>query len=297
MIPDFQTLLRPILQAAEPAEVKMRDVVRELAQLFNLTEEEQNEMLPSGRAKRFENRVHWARFHLKEAGLLESNRRGFISITEQGRDYLRTGPDRITLGELKRLAEASGVFDEFTQSGSIPASIEPSMTPDELIRESHKQIADALASDLLDRVREVDPSDFERLIINLLSKMGYGYDPEAGKVLGGSGDDGVDGVINLDPLGVDQVYVQAKRYQATSPIGSGAIRDFYGALGLKDVSKGIFVTTSSFSPNARATAEKLGARIVLIDGPQLSRLMVAHEVGCRVTEVFKVAVVDESYFE
>ena len=165
------------------------------------------------------------------------------------------------------------------------------------MRAAYEQISNALAADLLGRLRESEPAFFESVIVELLLKMGYGYGSAAGSVLGRSGDDGVDGVINLDPLGVDQVYVQAKRYQAVSPIGSGAIRDFYGALGLKDVTKGIFVTTSSFTPNARATAEKLGARLVLVDGPQLARLMVAHEVGCRVTEVFKVAVVEESYFE
>jgi restriction system protein len=127
--------------------------------------------------------------------------------------------------------------------------------------------------------------------------MGYGYGSGSGEVIGMSGDDGVDGVINLDRLGVDQVYIQAKRYGAQNSIGSGAIRDFYGALGMKDVTKGIFVTTSSFSPSAKQTAEKLGARIVLVDGVQLAHLMIAHEIGCRVTETFKIATLEESFFE
>lgn len=297
MIPDFQTLLRPVLQSAEQGEVKMRDVVRELGQSFELTEEELNELLPSGKAKRFENRVHWARFHLKEAGLLESPRRGVISITETGRQYLQNGPERITLADLKSIDKTTDT-DSRNSDVSVPVvGVEQSMTPDELMRAAHAQVIDAVASDLLDRVRNIDPGDFEELIVLLLSKMGYGYSDHAGRVLGGAGDDGVDGVINLDPLGVDQVYVQAKRYGADNTIGSGPIRDFYGALGLKDVTKGIFVTTSTFSANARSTAEKLGARLVLIDGPELARLMVRHEVGCRVTETFKVSVVEESYFE
>jgi restriction system protein len=297
MIPDFQTLLRPVLEVAEPAEIKMKDVVARLTTRFELNEEERNELLPSGRAKMFDNRVHWARFHLKQAGLLESERRGYISITEKGRSYLKNGPARITVADLKKLQSGDEDRGGEAATSLIKDSVSSAMTPDELMRVSHKEVIDAVASDLLDRVRAVDPGDFEKLIVSLLSKMGYGHSEDAGSVLGGAGDDGVDGVINLDPLGVDQVYVQAKRYQAASPIGSGAIRDFYGALGLKDVTKGIFVTTSTFTPSARSTAEKLGARLVLIDGPQLARLMVGHEVGCRVTEVFRVSVVEESYFE
>jgi len=275
----------------------MKDVVSQLATRFELTEEELAELLPSRRAKRFENRVHWARFHLKEAGLLEAPRRGYVRITEKGRNYLREGPERITVGDLKALT-----FDDDDESSTPVHATDlgvssSSMTPSEVMEAAYEEIVDALASELLERMRAIDPGAFENLIVNLLSRMGYGYSDDAGRAVGRSGDDGVDGVINLDPLGVDQVYVQAKRYQETSPIGSGAIRDFYGALGLKDVTKGIFVTTSAFTPKAEETARKLGARLVLIDGPELARLMVAHEVGCRVTSVFKVSELEESYFE
>ncbi len=171
------------------------------------------------------------------------------------------------------------------------------VTPDEVLRLAHEQITAALAADLLDRLRSSEPAFFEDVIVRLLLKMGYGYGPQSGSVIGQSGDDGVDGVINLDRLGVDQVYIQAKRYSSTNTIGSGAIRDFYGALGLKDVTKGIFVTTSSFSPSAKATAEKLGARIVLIDGFELTRLMIANEIGCRTVETYKVMDLEGSFFE
>jgi len=264
-----------------------------------LSEEEKSQLLPSGKQTRFANRVHWARSYLKQAGLLRNTRRGHFEITDEGRRVLADNPERIDAKYLERydafleFKSRSNTLEE--ELGEQPAS--DTTTPDETMRAAYEQISNALAADLLGRLRESEPAFFESVIVELLLKMGYGYGSSAGSVLGRSGDDGVDGVINLDPLGVDQVYVQAKRYQATSPIGSGAIRDFYGALGLKDVTKGIFVTTSSFTPNARATAEKLGARLVLVDGPQLARLMVAHEVGCRVTEVFKVAVVEESYFE
>lgn len=299
MIPDYQSLMKPVLELSASGEMKVSDAVALLEDSFGLTDEERQELLPSGKQSRFANRVHWARSYLKQAGLLRNTRRGYFQITEEGKRVLDENPARVDAKFLERYDP----FLEFKSRTSSDDAAEPiavvpvSTTPDEAIRSAHAGITDALAAELLDRLRNADPGFFENVIVDLLLKMGYGSDTVSGKVLGGSGDDGVDGVINLDPLGVDQVYVQAKRYQATSPIGSGAIRDFYGALGLKDVSKGIFVTTSSFSPNARSTADKLSARIVLIDGPQLARLMVAHEVGCRVTEIFKVAVVDESYFE
>lgn len=297
MIPDFQSLLRPVLEAAAPDEVRMKDVVAKLSTSFELTDEERAELLPSRRAKRFDNRVHWARFHLKNAGLLEAPRRGHVRLTEKGRDYLKNGPKRITVADLKALkSDDQNEGSTLVQENEI-IDFTSGMTPSEVMEAAHLEIVEALASDLLDRMRAIDPASFENLIVNLLSRMGYGYSDDAGRVIGRSGDDGVDGVINLDPLGVDQVYVQAKRYQETSPIGSGAIRDFYGALGLKDVTKGIFVTTSAFTPKAEETARKLSARLVLIDGPELARLMVAHEVGCRVANVFKVSELEESYFE
>lgn len=297
MIPDFQSLLRPVLEAAAPDEVRMKDVVAQLSTSFELTDEERAELLPSRRAKRFDNRVHWARFHLKNAGLLEAPRRGHVRLTEKGRDYLKNGPKRITVADLKALkSDDQNEGSTLVQENEI-TDFTSGMTPSEVMEAAHLEIVEALASDLLDRMRAIDPASFENLIVNLLSRMGYGYSDDAGRVIGRSGDDGVDGVINLDPLGVDQVYVQAKRYQETSPIGSGAIRDFYGALGLKDVTKGIFVTTSAFTPKAEETARKLSARLVLIDGPELARLMVAHEVGCRVANVFKVSELEESYFE
>ncbi len=299
MIPDYQSLMKPVLELAASGEVKISDAVTQLERSFRLNDDEKAELLPSGKQTKFANRVHWARSYLKQAGLLRNTRRGYFDISDEGRRVLADNPTRIDAKFLERY----DAFLEFkARSGATeeePVGVVPpaATTPDEAMRASYEQIANALAADLLSRLREAEPAFFEGVIVDLLLKMGYGYGTAAGNVLGRSGDDGVDGVINLDPLGVDQVYVQAKRYQAGSPIGSGAIRDFYGALGLKDVTKGIFVTTSSFSPNARATAEKLGARIVLIDGPQLARLMVAHEVGCRVTEVFRVSVVEESYFE
>ncbi|MGZ5270905.1 MAG: restriction endonuclease [Ramlibacter sp.] len=171
-------------------------------------------------------------------------------------------------------------------------------TPDEALRKAHAAITGALAADLLDRVREATPAFFEKLIVELLLAMGYGgTSKEAGRALGQTGDDGVDGVIDQDPLGVDQIFLQAKRYAESNNIGAGAIRDFYGALSLKKAHKGIFVTTSAFSPSAIETARGLGSRIVLIDGVQLSRLMVRYNVGCRDEDVLHLKKVDEDFFD
>ncbi|WP_397542343.1 restriction endonuclease [Roseovarius salis] len=299
MIPDYQSLMKPVLELAASGEMKISDAVTRLEKTFRLSDQEKAELLPSGKQTRFANRVHWARSYLKQAGLVRNTRRGHFEITDEGRRALQENPDRIDAKFLERYEQflefksRTNASDEDTAVTGTNANT----TPDETMRAAYQQVIDALAADLLGRLRDSEPAFFEAVIVDLLLKMGYGYGEVSGNVLGRSGDDGVDGVINLDPLGVDQVYVQAKRYAADSPIGSGPIRDFYGALGLKDVTKGIFVTTSTFSRGARTTAEKLGARLVLIDGPELARLMVRHEVGCRVTETFKVSVVEESYFE
>lgn len=299
MIPDYQTLMKPVLRLSATGEIRSSEAIDRLADEFNLSEAERSEMLPSGKQARFANRVHWARTYLKQAGLLQNTRRAHFTITKRGLEVLRSDPKVLNSAYLEK-------FDEYlefkSRKGSESRDISENetidtTTPDELIRTAHQSIVASLAADLLDRLRASPPVFFENVIVRLLLSMGYGYNSDAGQVVGQSGDDGVDGVINLDPLGVDQVYIQAKRYGADAKIGSGAIRDFYGALGLKDVTKGIFVTTSSFSPNAVQTAEKLGARIVLIDGVQLGKLMVAHEIGCRVTDVYKVASVDESFFD
>ena len=166
------------------------------------------------------------------------------------------------------------------------------------MRAAHKQIDAALAQDLLDRIRSAPPDFFERLIVNLLLEMGYGGTAaDAGRALGRSGDDGVDGVIDQDALGLDRVYVQAKRYKQGNNIGSGSIRDFFGSLDRHKAAKGLFVTTSTFSPSAKETAELLSKRIVLIDGQQLTALMIRYNVGCRVEETLHIKKIDEEYFE
>ncbi|MFG6560180.1 restriction endonuclease [Sulfitobacter sp. 1A15299] len=297
-IPDFQKLMKPVLVSAATGERAISDVVEELTEEFDLTPEERNEILPSGKQTRFANRVHWARSYLKQAGLLTNTKRGHFALTETGKKVLENVPEHIDKTFLSQFPE---YLDFKSRTGIVEkddvAAAPSQQTPDEVLNAAFSEITSALAEDLLAKLREADPAFFEDVIVRLLLKMGYGYDTQAGRVIGRAGDDGVDGVINLDRLGVDQVYVQAKRYAAHNVIGSGALRDFYGALGMKDVTKGIFVTTSNFSPSAVQTAEKLGARIVLVDGPQLARLMIAYEVGCRVKRTYEIAEVDESFFE
>lgn len=302
MIPDYQTLMRPVLECAADGEARISDVVEQLAHHFQLSEEERNELLPSGKQTRFANRVHWAKSYLKQAGLVKATKRGHFAITDRGKEVLSIPDTKIDNTYLEQFDE----FQEFrartkdvnkTNDATETAITATDATPDEVLRTAHKNINAALAEDLLDRVRTASPTFFERLIIDLLLAMSYGgTSEEAGQALGRTGDDGVDGVIDQDPLGVDQIYIQAKRYGDANNIGAGAIRDFFGALSLKKAHKGIFVTTSAFSPAAIQTAKDLGTRIVLIDGVQLAKLMIRYNIGCRDEEVLHLKKVDEDFF-
>ena len=333
MIPDYQTLMRPVLElAVHGDEVRMRDAYDALADTFDLTADERAELLPSGRQRTIANRVHWAKTYLKQAGLVRSTRRGHFAITDRGRAALADADMRIDTGYLKRFEEfrafqgrssgdvttggqasdddlLSGVERVDTTLEAAPgpqdtthapndAVTQSSETPNEILRRAFAAINESLAEELIERVREADPAFFEQLIVTLLIAMGYGgSSEEAGRALGQSGDDGVDGVIDQDPLGVDQVYVQAKRYTPGNTVGAAAIRDFFGALNLKRASKGILVTTSTFSRSAIETTRGLGQRIVLIDGHRLAQLMIRYNVGCREEEVLRVRRIDEEFFE
>jgi len=240
---------------------------------------------------------------LKEAGLVQYTKRGFYIATDEGRKVLAKKPERIDNKFLKKY----DAFQEFQNrkgktNGSasdteIPVN-DSNATPDEILRAAHSQINASLAGDLLDKVRQSSPQFFEELIIGLLLAMGYGGTSEdAARALGQSGDNGVDGVVDQDPLGVDQIYVQAKRYAEGNTVGAGDIRDFFGALNLKKAQKGIFFTTSSFSHSAIQTAKGLGMRIVLIDAQKLAKLMIKYRVGCRDEETLYLKKMDDEFFE
>ena len=310
MIPDYQTLMRPVLACAATGETKIGDAAEQLADKLGLTPDERAQLLPSGKQTMFANRVHWAKTYLVKAGLAEGTRRGYYRITQRGLAALADATVTINNAYLDQFREFQDFKARVNEGDGVAPATEPAQasspfsaqigteTPDEALRKAHSAITGALATDLLDRVRKATPAFFEKLIVELLLAMGYGgTSEEAGRALGQSGDDGVDGVIDQDPLGVDQIFIQAKRYAEGNNIGAGAIRDFYGALSLKKAHKGIFVTTSAFSQPAIDTARGLGTRIVLIDGLQLSRLMIRYNVGCRDEDVLHLKKVDEDFFE
>ena len=307
-IPNYKSLMLPVLKRAAAGEVKIGDVVEQLVDDLGLTQEERAQLLPSGRQTTFANRVHWAKTYLKQAGLLEITRRAHFQISDRGQEVLASNPDKID-------NELLGQFDEFkdfrtrrhedsggaVESTPLPSGLPETLsaaTPDEVMRTVYRQINGALGNERLDRIAASPPEFFERLIVALLLAMGFGGTGEnAGRAIGRSGDDGVDGVIDQDPLGLDRVYVQAKRYQSENKIGSSAIRDFFGSLDMHKATKGLFVTTSGFTQAAIDTVEKLGKRIVLIDGSELARLMISYNVGCRVEETLHVKRIDEDFFE
>jgi len=307
-IPDYQSLMLPVLLSSADGEIRIGDAVDKLAQKLGLTPEERSELLPSGKQTLFSNRVHWAKTYLSKAGLFESTRRGHFKITPRGQQVIASNPPRIDNNFLNQFEEfrqfqGKSAQDNFEATAQTAKPIKPTFTsqtetPDEIMRVAHRQIDASLAQELLDRIRAAPPDFFERLIVSLLLSMGFGGSAaDAGRAIGGSGDDGVDGVIDQDALGLDRVYIQAKRYANGNNIGPGAIRDFFGSLDRHKASKGLFVTTSTFSPSARETAEFLSKRIVLIDGEQLAKLMIRHNVGCRIEDTLHIKKIDEDFFE
>jgi restriction system protein len=303
-IPDYQSLMRPVLLVSGEGELRVSDAVDKIGQDLNVSANDRSELLASGKQTVFANRVHWAKTYLTKAGLLESTRRGHFKITERGRSVITSNPVQIDNAFLNQFEEFRQ-FKERSVQGALsnkvvtPAEVATETeTPDEIMRVAHKQIDSSLAQDLLDRIRAAPPAFFEKLIVNLLVSMGLGGSAvDAGRAIGRSGDDGVDGVIDQDVLGLDRVYIQAKRYANGNNIGSGAIRDFFGSLDRHKATKGLFVTTSTFSISARETAEFLSKRIVLIDGDHLTKLMIRHNVGCRIEDTLHIRKIDEDFFE
>src|SRR6516162_7763627 len=310
MIPDYQSLMLPLLRLAEDGrEHRIRDVIEPLGKQLGLTQAQLDEMLPSGRQPIFNNRVHWAKTYLAQAKLLEITRRAHFCITERGREVLRESPARVDVKLLERFPEfnefkerarasqAGDLFPSLTETTSKTETVERLATPDELLRSTITDIEAALSSELLDRILAAPPVFFEELIVMLLLRMGYGGAREdAGRAIGKSGDGGIDGVIDQDPLGLDRVYLQAKRYRSDNPVSEPEIRAFSGSLGAAKASKGVFVTTSSFTRPAYEFAERHPFKMVLIDGKQLAELMIRHNVGVRTSETLHVKKLDEDFF-
>jgi restriction system protein len=304
MIPDYQSFMLPLLRlAGDGQEHRMREVIEPLRKELGLSQAQMEELLPSGQSI-FSNRAHWAKTYLGQAKLLEITKRAHFRITERGRKVLAENPAKIDIQLLERFPE----FNEFrkrarvSQSDDAPEIVSQTdaaknlATPDELLRSTITAIEAALSSELLDRIIAAPPTFFEELIVMLLLRMGYGGSREdAGKAIGKSGDGGIDGVIDQDPLGLDRVYLQAKRYKQDTPVSEPEVRAFSGSLGAAKASKGVFVTTSYFTKPALEFAERHPFKIVLIDGPQLASLMIRHNVGVRTAETLHVKKLDEDF--
>lgn len=303
MVPDFQTLMLPVLERLSSGGEQASSVVRQaVAAYLNLSAEDLATMLPSGRQTTFGNRVAWALSYLKQAGLAESPRRGMYRVTLRGTGVLAEHPDRIDIQYLMRFPEfvafrtTSGpeAFDPAPTPAKAAAEATP-LTPDEQVRLGYSRLQTNLAAEVLERVRQVSPKFFEELVVELLVAMGYGGSREdASSVVGGSGDEGIDGIIKEDRLGLDTIYIQAKRWKEN--VGRPEIQRFAGALQGQRARKGVFITTSTFTADARSYAANLQTTIVLIDGPQLAQLMLENGIGVSQTGTVRLLRLDEDYF-
>ena len=299
-IPDFQSLMLPVLAAAQHGEVRIGAVVESLADSFALSSQQRAHLLPSGKQSTFANRVHWAKSYLGKAELIQATKRGHFIATPRGTELLLNPPSKINIAFLQQYPELQSFKSpqETTSQVAQDQNLSPTLTPVEDMRRAHSQIERDLAEEILTKILAASPAFFEQVVVNLVTAMGYGGSvADAGQALGQSGDGGVDGVINEDTLGLDRIYVQAKRYKQDNIVGPGAIRDLFGALDQFKAGKGLFVTTSSFSSSAVKTAEGLSKRIVLVDGPKLTKLMILYNVGCRVEETMDIKRIDEDFFE
>jgi restriction system protein len=300
-IPDFQSFMQPMLAfAADGAEHSLTQAREALAEAFRLSQEERSELLPSGRQSRFNNRVAWAKVYLGMAGLVSSARRGHFAITDRGRALLATTPQRIDIPLLEQYEEfrqfrAGSRRADSSGSGDTPNPEEQTVTPEEHLEQSYQTIRSELASELLFRVQGSSPQFFETLVVELLLKMGYGRNrADAGRALGRSGDEGIDGIISEDRLGLDTIYIQAKRWTGT--VGRPEIQRFVGALHGKRAHKGVFLTTGSFSAEAHQYVSLIDPRVVLIDGRELAEYMLDLNLGVTTKAVYELKRVDSDYF-
>ncbi|QSR89190.1 restriction endonuclease [Methylacidiphilum caldifontis] len=294
-IPDFLSVFLPLLRfAGDRQEHTIREAIEMLSSEFGLTEAEKKQLLPSGTQPIFDNRVSWARTYMTKAGLLDSPRRGYFRITQRGLDALEKNPPKIDISFLSQYPE----FVEF-RSHRKPAkdqSSEPiSETPTEALEAAYQKVRQNLADELLQTVKSCSPVFFERLVIDLLVKMGYGGSrQDAGSALGRSGDEGIDGIIKEDKLGLDVIYIQAKRWNGM--VGRPEIQKFAGALHGQRAKKGIFITTSSFSKEAEEYASHIDLKIILIDGEKLAHLMIDYNVGVLPVSAYEIKKIDSDYF-
>jgi len=313
-IPTYDELMLPVLKLCAQQIWGMKHLVEKIADELHLTEDERREMIPSGGSTVIGSRVAWAKTYLKQAGLVEQPKRAMVTITPRGRDVLARNPSKIDGSLLMEFEEFRAFVSRTKSENALPKSVtdagqrpeppvsvmETTSTPEEQITSAALTLDEALRDALITRILEANPTFFERLIIDLLVKMGYGGSrTDAGEHLGGTGDGGVDGVIREDQLGLDRVFLQAKRYQPGNTVGSEAVHAFMGALLSKGAQKGVLITTSSFSKAAlNVAANQVGhVRMVLIDGRELTRLMIRFGVGVRAARTVEIKRIDPAYFE
>ena len=285
--------------ASDGQEYTVHDFTERLARQFNLTEEELNEFLPSGKQARFFNRVGWAKTHLTKAGLLVIAHRPYYVIAQRGKDVLKSKPERIDLRFLKQYPEfvefrnTHKTKDDFEESDELTDTLDK--TPEEILEDAYEEIRANLASDLLESVKNCSPKFFEQLVVELLVNMGYGGSQrEAARAVGQSGDGGIDGIIDEDRLGLDTIYIQAKKWE--SSVSRPEIQKFAGALMGKKASKGIFITTSSFTKEAREYSESINPKIILIDGARLAEFMIDYDIGVTNITEYYLKRIDSDYF-
>jgi restriction system protein len=296
-IPDYQKLMLPLLEfISDKEEHSLRDSIDALAKTFKLSDEARGQLLPSGQQPIFDNRVGWARTYLKKAGLVQTTKRGFFQITDRGIAVLEKKPPAIDGKFLEQFQE----FRDFKAlrkqvSADDDDRVEQTSTPEEALETAYQSLRGALASDLLTQIKQSPPSLFERLVVDLLVKMGYGGSrQDAGKAIGKGGDEGIDGIIKEDRLGLDTIYIQAKRWENT--VGRPEIQKFAGALQGQRARKGIFITTSAFSREAHDYASRIETKIVLIDGQQLAQMLIDHDIGVSSVATYRIKRIDSDYF-
>lgn len=301
MVPDFESFMLPFLQyLADGKDHSLRECVDQMGKHFHLNEDDMAELVPSGVESKVKNRTNWAMTYLKKAGLTGSEKRGVYHITKAGKDFLNTKPDKITT---KLLSSLSSNFRQFSVGSGKTVEKhkdnhqEPTddiSTPEDKIESSFQILNTKLAEDLLDKVLEQTPKFFERLVVELMEKMGYGV----GKVTRYTKDGGIDGIINEDKLGLDRIYIQAKRYQKESKISNGTINSFLGAVSRHGGKKGVFITTSDFTDDAKTVGtESKNPAIALINGIKLAELMIQYNLGVSTTKTYELKKVDSDYFD
>ena len=301
-LPDYQTCMLPFLRfLGDSNEHTMVEAEEALAKHFKLTPAERAELLPSGQQGIFKNRIGWARTYLKKAGLLEAPKRSIFKITARGLKLLADAPVRIDVQYLNQFPE----FSEFRQGSKLKKNLQPTLvtdkealttTPEEAIETAYQGLREQLAQDLLERILSCSPSFFEQLVVELLVKMGYGGTrKDAGERIGQTGDGGIDGIIKEDRLGLDTIFIQAKRWQGT--VGRPEIQKFVGALQGQRARKGVFITTSAYTADALDYVSKIDTKVVLMDGKQLAGLMTDFDVGVSVSASYIVKRLDSDYFE